>query len=862
MVRPKVTRILLILLSVFLFACAAQKEVELQLEVKASMDGAPAAQAKVLLDGVEEGVTDADGMFTATLQRMPETRVKVSVIMESPDGYRVEPWEGDVEIRQPQKGVVDTYPLDAVLESTKQITVRVTAKGTPLEGASVKVDGEEAAMTAGDGEINHVYTGDAKRKASVEIRKKGYIAWKRTIDLEPGMIVDVALFKPSILTIVAVTEEYGQEMRLSGVEVVVGKKNLGKTGPEGTVQYVYRGAPGKTFWIKMTAPGHLPSVFKAKVTLDGRRTVKRFFYPVAQKPVRVGIYGYSGNVPDEDLTSVLTRAGEAVGNILFSHMSFKDVPEETLRERIKSAKTDIETMTTKGWRDNSLMGTIDAVILGSVSRNDKGYIIETKVHTSDGKLAVSQIGTARSEKNIKDVAKKVVATIMKQYPFQGTLLSEKDERFQVSLGKSDYQLKRKMEFALMSPSRDRQGRIKGYKDIGTLRIVKTEKRRSWAEVVEIRQGETARVGHLAVRRVFTEEESRASQGSFVLVAKGGVPPDVDPLAAVNVYLDDTWSGTTGSDGRTLLPAKIGRTYDLLLYRHGYQQYSGKVKPEKEGEVREFNLTINNSLLKVESVPSGAKVYLDGTMVGRTPIDDGKQVEFGFHTVKLTAGEDYRDWEEVVEFDKKVIDLSGPSAVRFVKDHLAIGKRAEQRGDMESAMDAYRAAEKGHPDYSDAHFRLAQLYMDEQDDYTSAIREFENVLSLPENQQLIYKQYSVAYTNLGHAYYELGSSLVTDDRQGAAQNFGKAIEYLERAKQYTRFFPTRQFDEALHDTYYYLALSYHKLYLVTKKDTVLDKADFAWREYFDFFPKKLEGVEQFAQMRQSAEKFWTQIQDLM
>ena len=142
---------------------------------------------------------------------------------------------------------------------------------------------------------------------------------------------------------------------------------------------------------------------------------------------------------------------------------------------------------------------------------------------------MSQIGTARSEKNIKDVAKKAVATIMKQYPFQGTLLSEKGERFQVSLGKSDYQLKRGMEFALMSPSRGKQGRITGYDDIGTLKIVSAEKRSSWAEVVEIGQGKAARVGYRAVRRVFTEEESRASRGSFVLVAKGGVPPDVDPL---------------------------------------------------------------------------------------------------------------------------------------------------------------------------------------------------------------------------------------------------------------------------------------------------------------------------------------------
>ena len=38
--------------------------------------------------------------------------------------------------------------------------------------------------------------------------------------------------------------------------------------------------------------------------------------------------------------------------------------------------------------------------------------------------------------------------------------------------------------------------------------------------------------------------------------------------------------------------------------------------------------------------------------------EGKPVGLGFHTVKLTVGEDYRDWEEVVEFDKKIEDRTG------------------------------------------------------------------------------------------------------------------------------------------------------------------------------------------------------------
>jgi tetratricopeptide (TPR) repeat protein len=152
-------------------------------------------------------------------------------------------------------------------------------------------------------------------------------------------------------------------------------------------------------------------------------------------------------------------------------------------------------------------------------------------------------------------------------------------------------------------------------------------------------------------------------------------------------------------------------------------------------------------------------------------------------------------------------------------------------------------------------------MDEKKDYDSAIKEFEKVLALPENKQIIRKQFAVTFTNLGHAYYEKGRRLVQNDRKAAARNFGKAIKKLRVAKQNTRFFPNRQFHEAVHDTYYYMALAYHKLYLVTKKRSLINKADLAWREYFDFFPKKLEGNRNFVNIRNSAQKYWTQIKDL-
>jgi len=226
-----------------------------------------------------------------------------------------------------------------------------------------------------------------------------------------------------------------------------------------------------------------------------------------------------------------------------------------------------------------------------------------------------------------------------------------------------------------------------------------------------------------------------------------------------------------------------------------------------------------------------------------------------------VGGDYRDWEEVLEFNEATLERTGENKIVFVKDYMKIGKMAEQNGNIDAAIHAYASTEKGHPDYSDARHRLGQLYLDEKNDYDAAIREFENVLSLPENQQIIYKQFAVTYTNLGHAYYEKGNQLIQKDKRAAAQNLARAVEKLKIAKQNERFFPTRHYDEAVHDTYYYRAISYHKLFLITKKRSLLGKANLAWREYFDFFPKKLEGKSSFVKCRNAARRYWAQIKDL-
>jgi hypothetical protein len=636
---------------------------------------------------------------------------------------------------------------------------------------------------------------------------------------------------------------------------------VGKTDAKGILVYTFDGEPGKKVPLTLSATGYIPETWKTSIVLEGEVHIQRYFYPTTPKPIRTGIYRFVSNTPNVDLKEVLSQTEASVAAQLFKHTCFREVPSEMLRADMKEAKLSIEKITARGWRETPLKKKVDMIILGSVAKDEKGLLIETKFYTSGGKLILSQITRAKGAGDIGSAAKEITNAVLEHFPFEGTVVSSEGERYRINLGKSEYRIAKGTDFVLMAPRLDQAGKVSGYHETGRLRVKKTEESGSWTEVEELNKNEKIVVGDRVVRRIYREGEEDASRNYFILSAKGGLAPDVSPLAAVNIYVNNEWLGSTGPDGKAEVPVRINKNFTFMLYRHGYQQVTERIKIEKSKETREFVLAVNNAVFKIDSEPSSADVFLDGDKIGRTPILDGKPVTLGFHTVKVSVGGDFRDWEEVVEFSKKEESRTGDRKIILPKDFLKIGQRSEQKGDVDGAIQAYKSSEKGHPDYSEAHHRLARIYLDEKGDYESAIKEFENVLSLPENQQLVYKQFSVAFMNLGHAYYQKGNALVQKDKDAAAQNFAKAVHNLQIAKQNTRFFPNVHYDEAVHDTYYYTALSYHKLYLITRKNNILNNANLAWREYFDFFPKKFEGNNTFEQTRESAQKYWNQIRNL-
>ncbi|NNK85515.1 MAG: hypothetical protein HKO91_08200, partial [Desulfobacterales bacterium] len=165
----QIIRLIFILLSFFLiFACETGKKAEFELQVKAVLDGKPALDARVLLDGNEIGMTDTSGYFSKRIEKQPGSEIQVSVLKETP-GYNIEPWKDSFVLKLPKDGSVDTYKFRVALKASKYFTVFVAENGYPIENASIRIDGKLGAKTDENGEYVYNYQNLPKKGLDLKV---------------------------------------------------------------------------------------------------------------------------------------------------------------------------------------------------------------------------------------------------------------------------------------------------------------------------------------------------------------------------------------------------------------------------------------------------------------------------------------------------------------------------------------------------------------------------------------------------------------------------------------------------------------------------------------------------------------------
>ncbi len=840
-------------------AGCAPKPVEFDLSVSVSFDGHPLRDAEVLVDGASVGTTNSRGSFTKAIAKLPDHPIKVEVRKEE-GKIRTTSWETTFSIKKRKDGEPkESKSFSVALQ--RYVDVAVTHDGAPVAGAKVKVEGETAGETGQDGFLQVPVAKWPKSGVHLSAQKEGMGETEITFKGESGDKVDIVLYKEASVQIEALEERNGIVKPIQGAVVSVAGREVGKTGANGIYTYHQKGKLGGTVPVRISASGYAPSSFTHEITMGGSKQVRQFFYSAVASQPRVAVVGFSANTRGEDISDVVKAVEPRFVEELFGAKAFKQVPTATAKNLIKRSKLSYAKLKTTGWRGTPLAEQVDVLVFGSVARGEgDSYVVEASFYESDGKLVMTQAavlsrtGSWRIGRTMGEIVSNAVAN----YPFSGVVTGKEDGNVQINLGRSQFTLDSDDVFLLKPAKRDADGRITGYVDGGAYKV-----RRIRDEQTEIvarsSSAAPAKVGDRVVR--LNAAVSGAAEGSdkVVFAVTGGKEGEGEALSGANLYIDERWVGTTDRKGEASIPLRLGHKYDLIVYHHGYQQASKTIKPEKKGERLQFALKSFSSDLTIESDPSGAAVYLDDARIGTTPITQAYPVTLGFHTMRVDAGSGYRAWEEVVEFDKAEEALTGDRMITLYKDYLKAGDAAEEAGKFDEAIRLYSAAPKEHPDYAEIHSRLGQVYLDDKHETDRAVAEFELVQAIPEVRELVYKQYAIVYTNLGKAYYTKGAALVKSDRNKAVEYFAKAIKALDRARENTRFFPDDRHDEAVHDTYYYRALSYHNLYQITGREALRANVEAAWNEYLDFFPEKLHSDPEFEHLRESAVNMSQQIE---
>lgn len=825
------------------------KPVDFDLKLTAVVDGLALPEVEVLIDGVMSGKTDANGSFTKALSRLPSVPVRVELKKDRGTVHTL-PWETTFSVspKQSADGTRDVQAFTANLQ--RYVVVIVSHEGAPVPGAQVNVAGWQAGITAADGSLLVMFEKWPKTGQNFTALKAGVGETGNVIVKELGDRVDLELYEEAVVTVRALEERNGFVKPVNDAVVTVAGREVGRTSEDGVYVFRQKGKIGTTVAVGISAPGFIPESYSQKVKLIGAQTVQHFFYPVHARQPRVAIAGFSANTSGEDIGDIVKLVEPRFVEELFNAKTFKQVPDETARKLIKRSKLSYAKLKTSGWRGSALAEQVDVLVFASLARGEgDAFIVEASFYEPDGRLVMSQASVLGSTGSwrIGRAMSELVSNIMANYPFPGMVTAANEDHVLINLGHNQFELDNDAVFVLKSAKRDAEGRVTGYKDGGTYNV-----RHAGENQTDIRSDSAltpAKAGDKVVRLDTSDSSTDEGNVKVAFVVNGDT--ENAPLAGANLYLDQRWVGSTNQRGEANVTLRANRNYDLIVYRHGYAQLSKSIEPKEANERFQFALKSFTSELTLESNPSGAVVSLDDVPIGKTPISKPVAVPLGFHTLRVDAGSNFRAWEEVVEFEGAEEHRTGDRSITLYKNYLKAAEDAELAQQFDEAIKLYSAAPKAHPDYAEIRLRLGQLYLDEKHDADRAIAEFEAVQAIPEVRELVLKQYAVVYTNLGKAYFTKGESLIKNHRNEAVEYFAKAIKALDRARENTRFFPDARHDEAVHDTYFYRALSYYSLFQITARESIRSNLELAWHEYLDFFPPKLRGNPEFDHLRESA-----------
>ena len=323
-----------------------------------------------------------------------------------------------------------------------------------------------------------------------------------------------------------------------------------------------------------------------------------------------------------------------------------------------------------------------------------------------------------------------------------------------------------------------------------------------------------------------------NEGAASVLVLNKSSDDPRPVPQANVYFNDVWVGTTNPNGVVYLPSQLqGLAGKVSVAKAGWTSTAVDAKPAS-GQQLEVPMQAEDARLRLDSIPSGASVYLDGKLAGKTPLDTKIDGAGAFLKLEIAGPDGYKKYGTILEVDPGTLELTGPRAVQLEEDLVVKAKKLSDVGKVTEAIALLAKVPAKHTDYLVSRHVAGELALGKLNDPEQAEQYFSSVTSAPEVRDFIDKRFIGAHINEGIAIHLIAEKASRSNPKAAAEGFGKAAAILDRAAKYTRFLPKKDFKQSVQNLEYFRALSFHRRWLLISDQAALESANRAWRDYLD------------------------------
>jgi tetratricopeptide (TPR) repeat protein len=774
-----------------------------------------------------------------------------------------------------QPPATELYPKAAPREASNFIfTIQVTDGKAPVDDAEILIGQEDkgdlriGCRTNARGRCVVRFASLPQEPVKFIARKSGLITASKVMRVTDKGLLRLAMEHGETIDVFAITRRYGFSSGVQDIEVYIDGKRVGSTDSYGHFSFAYRGNHSDLLDVTLKNHLYLPEEYQTDFVVSGPMSLTRYFTPKQLSPARVAILRAqpAGKADaaglkafNNDLDAAIRRAAK---NHMFASTAFAEYPLSSLEADLRSNELTLGNILSSGWQQSDIKGKLDAVVLPTISVGDRP-ILEISVVDSTGHT----IGAAKEDlENMTDgtaIEHSLASTarkIIEAFPFEGAVLSKTGELAQINIGTgSGRGLTIGDEFAIYGNQSARKGDRTENAKIAICTVEKIDDQVSDCRISNLAPRAVVERGDQTImnRRNVRPTATPGSPEASIRVVSRAADGKQAAVSQANVYYNGEWLGSSDKTGKVYYDRKAVSGAGLLkVIKHGHGIYSKAIDLAKSNKLS-VDLPFESAYIRVETIPPGASVSVDGQLIGKTPLVQATPVPSGFVKIEVDGPGNYKKFSQVMELEQGTLDLTGQRAIKLERDFKQEVAKLLDAGKTDEAISRLEEIGESHSDYLTARHELGEIYLTFKGDPQRAAATFAQVTSNPAVHDFNDKRFIGSHIDEGISVFMVGENLVKKDKQSALAHYEKAIEILDRVKPFIRFVQKEQYGRALHNLNYHKALAQHRIWEQSADRGKLEGVIKDWQEYIESSEQEKSQSPDEANMVENARVYFQQ-----